>query len=77
MQVIPAIDLMGGKCVRLVQGDYHRKITYEDDAVAQAERFAEAGAEWLHIVDLEGAKIGRPVNRVQISAIFALGRLKV
>jgi phosphoribosylformimino-5-aminoimidazole carboxamide ribotide isomerase len=70
--IIPAIDLRGGKCVRLIQGQYHRQITYQTDPVEQARQFSSAGAEWLHIVDLDGAKIGRPANTDTISAIVAL-----
>ena len=55
MYIIPAIDLRGGKCVRLIQGDYHRQITYHDDPVEQAREFHTAGASWLHIVDLDAA----------------------
>lgn len=69
MYVIPAIDLRDGKCVRLIQGKYNRQITYHDDPVKQAQEFSLAGAEWLHIVDLDGAKLGRPVNTDTISAI--------
>jgi len=77
MYIIPAIDLRDGKCVRLIQGEYHRQITYRQDPVKQAEEFKAAGAEWLHIVDLDGAKLGRPVNTDAISAIVALGRFKI
>jgi len=69
MEVIPAIDLIGGKCVRLIQGEYHRQITYEDDPVKQARVFADAGAKWLHIVDLDGARMGRSINFEVIRAI--------
>jgi len=69
MDVIPAIDLIGGKCVRLIQGEYHRQITYEDDPVKQAGIFRDAGAKWLHIVDLDGARMGRSVNFEVIKAI--------
>jgi phosphoribosylformimino-5-aminoimidazole carboxamide ribotide isomerase len=77
MYIIPAIDLIEGKCVRLIQGQYHRQITYQNDPVKQAEQFSDDGAQWLHIVDLEGAKVGRPVNTNAISAIVALGQLKI
>jgi phosphoribosylformimino-5-aminoimidazole carboxamide ribotide isomerase len=77
MYIIPAIDLRHGKCVRLIQGQYHRQITYRDDPVKQAQEFTSAGAQWLHIVDLDGAKIGRPVNTDTISTIVALGQLRV
>jgi phosphoribosylformimino-5-aminoimidazole carboxamide ribotide isomerase len=77
MYIIPAIDLRDGKCVRLIQGKYDRQITYHDDPVKQAQEFSLAGAEWLHIVDLDGAKLGRPVNTDTISAIAALRQLKI
>jgi phosphoribosylformimino-5-aminoimidazole carboxamide ribotide isomerase len=77
MYIIPAIDLRGGKCVRLIQGDYHRQINYQENPLKQAEDFIADGAEWVHIVDLDGAKVGRPVNSPTISAIAALGKLKI
>ncbi len=77
MYIIPAIDLLDGKCVRLIQGEYHRQITYRNDPVKQAQEFSLAGAEWLHIVDLDGARVGRPVNTDTISAIAASGQLKI
>ena len=69
MVIIPAIDLIDGKCVRLIQGQYDRQITYKDDPVEQARQFHADGARWLHIVDLDGAKAGRPVNTKAIAAI--------
>ena len=77
MYIIPAIDLRDGKCVRLIQGQYDRQINYHDDPVEQARQFSADGAQWLHIVDLDGAKLGRPVNTRTISAIAALGQLKI
>ena len=77
MYIIPAIDLRDGKCVRLIQGQYDRQINYRDDPVEQAREFSAAGAEWLHIVDLDGAKLGRPVNTDTISAIAALEILNI
>ena len=77
MYIIPAIDLRDGKCVRLIQGQYDRQINYRDNPVEQAEEFGSDGAQWLHIVDLDGAKIGRPVNTDTISAIAALGILNI
>jgi len=77
MYIIPAIDLLKGKCVRLIQGQYHRQITYEDDPVKQAKEFSSAGAQWLHIIDLDGAKVGRPVNTDTVAAIAALKQLKI
>ncbi len=69
MLVIPAIDLKGGRCVRLVQGDMTRETVYADDPVAVARGFAEAGAEWIHVVDLDGAVRGTPMNAAVIAAI--------
>jgi phosphoribosylformimino-5-aminoimidazole carboxamide ribotide isomerase len=62
MELWPAIDLRGGRCVRLLQGDYDRETVFGDDPVAMARRFAADGARRLHIVDLEGAKAGIPVQ---------------
>lgn len=61
-QLIPAIDLRGGRCVRLYQGDYAQETVYGRDPVAMARRWAELGAERLHVVDLDGAREGRPVQ---------------
>ncbi len=77
MYIIPAIDLRDGKCVRLIQGQYDRQINYRDNPVEQARDFIADGAQWLHVVDLDGAKVGRPVNTETISAIAALGKLKI
>jgi phosphoribosylformimino-5-aminoimidazole carboxamide ribotide isomerase len=77
MYIIPAIDLRDGKCVRLIQGKYNRQITYRDDPVKQARQFIKDGAQWLHIVDLDGAKLGRPVNTDTILAIANLRQLKI
>ncbi len=77
MDVIPAIDLRDGKCVRLLQGRYDRQITYNDDPVEQARQFHADGARWLHLVDLDGAKAGRPVNTQSIAAIADLGLFQV
>ena len=62
MLILPAIDLRAGKCVRLVQGDYSRETVFGDDPVAMARRWVGEGAQALHLVDLDGAKEGRPVN---------------
>jgi phosphoribosylformimino-5-aminoimidazole carboxamide ribotide isomerase len=67
----PAIDLLGGRCVRLYQGDYDRETVYGDDPVAQARRFAAAGAPWVHVVDLDAARSGEPVNRPLVAAVAA------
>ena len=77
MYIIPAIDLIEGHCVRLIQGQYDKKINYESNPVKQAQIFINDGAQWLHIVDLEGAKAGKPVNTKTISEIAALGKLKI
>jgi phosphoribosylformimino-5-aminoimidazole carboxamide ribotide isomerase len=62
MTIYPAIDIRGGRCVRLVEGDFARETVFDDDPAAAAERWATAGADWLHIVDLDGAVVGEPVN---------------
>jgi phosphoribosylformimino-5-aminoimidazole carboxamide ribotide isomerase len=77
MNVIPAIDLRAGQVVRLIQGQYDRQITYGDDPAAQARQFHADGARWLHVVDLDGAKAGQPVNTETIASILALGLLQV
>ncbi len=69
MDLYPAIDLRGGKCVRLYQGDYAQETVYADDPVAQARAFADAGAPWIHVVDLDGARSGEPAHTEVISAI--------
>jgi phosphoribosylformimino-5-aminoimidazole carboxamide ribotide isomerase len=69
MKILPAIDLRGGKVVRLERGDYDLQTTYGDDPAATARVFADAGAEWIHIVDLDAAKSGRPTNTGAIAAI--------
>ena len=69
MIVIPAIDLRGGRCVRLLQGDFARETVYGDDPVQMALRWQEAGATMLHVVDLDGAKAGYPAQAAIVSAI--------
>lgn len=71
MIVIPAIDLRGGRCVRLVHGDFARETVYGDDPVAMARHWADAGAALLHVVDLDGAAAGAPVQTAMIAAICA------
>lgn len=68
MDLYPAIDLRGGRCVRLYQGDFDRETVYGDDPVAQARRFAEAGAAWIHVVDLDASR-GQGTNRDMVIAI--------
>jgi phosphoribosylformimino-5-aminoimidazole carboxamide ribotide isomerase len=77
MLVIPAIDLKDGRCVRLVQGDMSRATVYADDPVAVARGFENAGAEWIHVVDLDGAIRGMPVNAGAIAAVCGAVRAKV
>lgn len=62
MKIIPAIDLIDGKCVRLIQGDYNQKTIYNDDALAVAKSFIDANASLVHVVDLDGAKAGKVIN---------------
>ncbi|MCY4193689.1 MAG: 1-(5-phosphoribosyl)-5-[(5-phosphoribosylamino)methylideneamino]imidazole-4-carboxamide isomerase [bacterium] len=69
MQLYPAIDLRGGRCVRLYQGSYDAETAYSDDPVGQARQFADAGASWLHVVDLDAARTGEPAN---LPVIFAI-----
>lgn len=71
MELWPAIDLRGGKCVRLLQGDYDRETVFGDDPVAMVRRFVAQGAKRLHIVDLDGAKAGRPVQADLIGRMVA------
>jgi phosphoribosylformimino-5-aminoimidazole carboxamide ribotide isomerase len=70
MDLYPAVDIRGGSAVRLKQGDFDRQSEY-GDPVALATRFADAGAPWLHVVDLDAARSGRPVNRPTVLAIAA------
>ncbi|GAB3583735.1 1-(5-phosphoribosyl)-5-[(5-phosphoribosylamino)methylideneamino]imidazole-4-carboxamide isomerase [Hymenobacter daeguensis] len=69
MEIIPAIDLINGQCVRLSAGDFGRQTTYDADPVAVARRFADAGLRRLHLVDLDGARAGQPVNLAVLEAI--------
>ena len=77
MKVIPAIDLVDGKCVRLTQGDFKKKKVYREDPVAVAREFEDAGLEYLHLVDLDGAKKGKVVNWKVIIDIQEKTALKV
>jgi len=71
IDLYPAIDLRGGRVVRLTKGDYDAETVYDDDPVSVAESFAEAGAPWVHVVDLDAARSGDPVNRPVVAAIAA------
>ena len=77
MEILPAIDLRNGKCVRLLQGDYQRQIDYDDDPVKVALGFEEAGAAWIHIVDLDGARAGKIGNLPSIKAITKATKVKI
>ena len=69
MQIWPAIDVRGGNCVRLQQGDFRRETVFDENPVSVAQRWAEQGADCLHLVDLDGARDGRAVNRDVIRSI--------
>jgi len=71
MQLWPAIDLLGGKCVRLQQGDYQRETVFSDDPASMAIQWCDQGAEYLHLVDLDGAKSGALVNQSAIERIVS------
>jgi len=77
MILFPAIDLKDGQCVRLYQGDYSQVTTYSADPVEVAQRWQDAGAAWLHLVDLDGARAGHPVNSELIGRICRATGLKV
>ena len=77
MYLLPAIDILDGRAVRLEQGDYSKVTVYHDDPVLQAQLFEEAGAQWLHVVDLDGARSGQPDNIEVVEAILRRTFLKV
>ena len=77
MEIIPAIDIRGGRCVRLEQGDYARETVFDDDPVAVARRWQAVGARRLHVVDLDGARDGRPGNEEVVRAILAASSVPV
>lgn len=74
--IVPSIDLRGGRVVRLQQGDYARQINYDVDPHATARSFADAGATWMHVVDLDGAKEGRPVQTALIADVIRSSGLR-
>lgn len=73
MRIVPAVDIRGGRCVNLVQGDYQRETVFARDPVAQAHRWREDGAELIHVVDLDGARSGRLCTEAHLRAIAAAG----
>jgi phosphoribosylformimino-5-aminoimidazole carboxamide ribotide isomerase len=77
MYLLPAIDLLDGRCVRLAKGDYNQVTVYNENPVDQAKRFEAAGALWMHVVDLDGAKSGKPENAAIIEKIVTQTSLKV
>ena len=76
MEILPAIDLRDGKCVRLRQGDYAQETIFGDDPTEMARRWASEGTRWLHLVDLDGAKAGRPVNHEVVRRIVQASGVK-
>lgn len=77
LEIIPAIDLRGGRCVRLRQGDYDRETVFSEDPTAVAREFLEQGATRLHLVDLDGARMGEPVNYELVREIAGLSDVPV
>lgn len=77
MYLLPAIDLKQGKCVRLKQGDMAQATVFNDNPAAQAESFASQGAEWIHIIDLDGAFAGKPVNAQAVENILNAVDVKI
>ncbi|HEX7080279.1 MAG TPA: HisA/HisF-related TIM barrel protein [Gammaproteobacteria bacterium] len=73
MRLIPAIDIRGGRCVRLLQGDFEKETRYDADPIALAARYRALGAEWLHVVDLDGAAAGAPANLPLVRSMRAEG----
>jgi phosphoribosylformimino-5-aminoimidazole carboxamide ribotide isomerase len=77
LQIIPSVDLRNGRVVRLKQGDYGQQINYDVDPIDVAKSYQDAGATWFHIVDLDGAKEGHPVQTKLIEQIIAATSMKV
>ena len=77
MNLFPAIDLKQGKCVRLVKGDMNQATIFNDSPGDQAKQFADAGCEWIHVVDLDGAFAGKPVNADAVKAIISAAKCPV
>ena len=77
MEIIPAIDLKGGRCVRLYQGDYSKETVFSEDPVATALKWQEKGAHWLHLVDLDGAASGEVRNSEAIEGIVRNTKMSV
>lgn len=75
MQILPAIDLRGGQCVRLRQGDYQQETVFGADPAAMARRWVGEGADYLHLVDLDGAREGRPINGASVRSILQTAKV--
>jgi len=73
MTILPAIDLLGGKCVRLAQGNFELSTEYSSDPISIAKQFQERGAKWLHVIDLDGARTGNQINRSIIEELVQTG----
>ena len=77
MIVYPAIDLRNGVCVRLMHGRFDQVTRYDDDPIARLDAFAASGARWAHVVDLDGAQAGRPVQHALIGRLAASGQIRI
>ena len=77
MDLLPAIDIRGGKCVRLLKGDFHQETRYEANPADLAQRYADLGARWLHVVDLDGAKDGMPQNLDLIATMAQTKKIEI
>jgi len=77
VKLFPAIDLKQGKCVRLVKGDMNQATVFNESPGDQAKQFADAGCEWIHVVDLDGAFAGKPVNADAVKAIILTAKVPV
>ncbi len=77
MEIIPAIDIRGGKCVRLYQGDYNQQTIFDENPTAVALRWKSQGARWLHLVDLDGAATGKPGNVAAVGEIIRASNLAI
>src|SRR4051794_5886604 len=77
LQIIPSVDLRHGRVVRLKQGDYGQQINYDVDPIDVAKSYRDAGATWFHIVDLDGAKEGQPMQTALIERLIAASGMKV
>ena len=77
MIIFPAIDIKDGKCVRLIKGDFNKITSYKDSPAAQAIKYSQSGFNNIHIVDLDGALQGKPVNSIIVKEIIKRAKLKI